>query len=181
MRPSTLSFGSRGKASSSAWMPVHQTPWRLRCAWIALSLWMNPCSSLPRCLPPFPTRPPAKRSANGWRTLATRTLGATRCRWPLVVGCRPVNRWKFFYTSRKQMDPSETLQRLYAAGFELQTFERFPKAIGVSRGEVMVLLENTPAGLKVIGSPGWRMGDFMGVLTTKDGKQVFQWKEQVVE
>jgi hypothetical protein len=79
------------------------------------------------------------------------------------------------------MDPSETLQRLYAAGFELQTFERFPKAIGVSRGEVMVLLENTPAGLKVIGSPGWRMGDFMGVLTTKDGKQVFQWKEQVVE
>jgi hypothetical protein len=30
-------------------------------------------------------------------------------------------------------DSAEQLQRLYLAGFELQTFERYPKCIGVVR------------------------------------------------
>ncbi len=79
------------------------------------------------------------------------------------------------------MDSAEQLQRIYMAGFELQTFERFPKAIGVVREECIALLEATPAGLKMIGTPGWRMGEVMGVLTEQGGRQVFQAKADIVE
>lgn len=78
-------------------------------------------------------------------------------------------------------DSAEQLQRLYAAGFELETFERYPTAIGVARDGVIVLLQPTPAGLQIIGTPGWRMGELMGVLVEKDGKQVFQSKSEVVD
>jgi hypothetical protein len=78
-------------------------------------------------------------------------------------------------------DPAEILQSLYAAGFDLQTFERFPKAVGVSRGDVMVLLENTPQGFWMLGTPGWKIGEFMGVLTTRNGAKVFQYKSETLE
>ena len=79
------------------------------------------------------------------------------------------------------MDSAEQLQRIYLAGFELQTFERFPKAIGVVKGNCVALLTATPGGLTLIGTPGWRMGEVLGVLTEKDGRQVFQSKSEVVE
>ena len=79
------------------------------------------------------------------------------------------------------MDPSEILQSLYLAGFELQTFDRFPRAIGVIKGDCIALLEPGNNGLRFIGRPGWRLGEVLGVLTTKDGRQVFQAKDQLVE
>ena len=79
------------------------------------------------------------------------------------------------------MDPAEQLQRIYLAGFELQTFERFPKAVGIVREECIALVEATPEGLKLIGTPGWRMGEAMGVLVEKGGRQVFQAKSEVLE
>jgi len=79
------------------------------------------------------------------------------------------------------MDPSEILQSLYLAGFELQTFDRFPRAIGVIKGNCIALLEPDGTGLRLIGRPGWRIGEVLGVLTTKNGQQVFQAKEQTVE
>ncbi len=79
------------------------------------------------------------------------------------------------------MDPSEQLQRIYLAGFELQTFDRFPKAIGVVRGECIALLEAAPDGLRMIGTPGWRMGEVMGVLVEDGGRQVFRAKSEIVE
>src|SRR5262245_65545739 len=78
-------------------------------------------------------------------------------------------------------DPSELLQRIYAAGFELQTFDRYPRAIGVSRGDCIVLLEPFDNGLRMVGSPGWKLGGFMGVLTSQAGRQVFQYKAEVIE
>src|SRR5262245_47980338 len=78
-------------------------------------------------------------------------------------------------------DPSELLQRIYASGFELQTFELYPRAIGVSRGECIILLEPSDNGLRVIGSPGWKLGGFLGVLTTQNGRQVFQYKSEVLD
>ena len=78
-------------------------------------------------------------------------------------------------------DSAEQLQRLYMAGFELETFERFPKAIGVVRENVIALLEATPEGLRMIGTPGWRMGEAMGVLIQMGGRQVFQHKAEIVE
>ncbi len=78
-------------------------------------------------------------------------------------------------------DPAEQLQRIYIAGFDLQTFERYPNAIGVQREGCIALLQSTPAGLKMIGAPGWRMGEVLGVLVEKDGRKVFQAKSEVVE
>ncbi len=79
------------------------------------------------------------------------------------------------------MDPAEQLQRLYLAGFEFQTFERFPNTVGVIRGECIVLMMPTPQGLQMIGAPGWRVGEVIGVLTEVGGRKVFQNKAQTVE
>jgi hypothetical protein len=78
-------------------------------------------------------------------------------------------------------DPSEQLQRIYQAGFELETFERFPKAVGAVRDGCIALLEATPDGLNMVGTPGWKMGEVLGVLVEKDGRQVFQAKAEIVE
>jgi hypothetical protein len=78
-------------------------------------------------------------------------------------------------------DPSEILQRVYAAGFELQTFDRYPKALGIVRGDCIALVEATPDGLRMIGTPGWKMGEVLGVLTTQEGRKVFQAKSEVVD
>ncbi len=79
------------------------------------------------------------------------------------------------------MEPAEQLQRIYMAGFELQTFDRFPKAIGVVKGNCVALLTPTPTGLTTIGTPGWKMGEVLGVLTELKGRKVFQAKTDVIE
>jgi len=76
-------------------------------------------------------------------------------------------------------DPAEQLQRIYLAGFELQTFERYPNAVGVLRDGCIALMRATPTGLEMIGTPGWRMGEVLGVLVEKDGRQVFQAKSEI--
>jgi len=79
------------------------------------------------------------------------------------------------------MDPAEQLQRIYLAGFEFQTFDRFPKCVGVVRDNCIALLVPTPDGLQMLGTPGWLMGEAMGVLTEVGGRQVFQTKQEIVE
>ena len=79
------------------------------------------------------------------------------------------------------MDPAEQLQRLYLAGFNLETFDRYPNAVGVVRDGAIALLAVTPVGLSFIGAPGWRMGEVMGVLIDKNGRKVFQAKAEEVE
>jgi hypothetical protein len=79
------------------------------------------------------------------------------------------------------MDSAEQLQRIYLAGFELQTFDRYPKCIGVIRDNCVALLVPGADGLQVLGTPGWRMGEVMGVLTEREGRQVFQAKSEIVE
>ena len=78
-------------------------------------------------------------------------------------------------------DSAEQLQQLYVAGFELQTFDRYPKCVGGVRDECVALLVPGVDGLQMMGTPGWRMGEVMGVLTSVDGRQVFQAKSEVVE
>jgi len=79
------------------------------------------------------------------------------------------------------MDPSQQLARLYQAGFDVQTFERFPRAVGVVRDNCIALLEATPEGLKIAATPGWLMGGAIGVLVEQSGRQVFQYKSEAVE
>jgi len=78
-------------------------------------------------------------------------------------------------------DSAEQLQRIYLAGFEVQTFERYPKCIGVVRDECVALLVPGVDGLQILGTPGWRMGEVMGVLTEREGRKMFQAKTDIVE
>ncbi|HEX3354908.1 MAG TPA: hypothetical protein VHS34_18970 [Terriglobales bacterium] len=78
-------------------------------------------------------------------------------------------------------DPAEQLQRLYLAGFDLQTFDRFPKCVGVVRDDCIALLVPSPDGLQMLGTPGWRLGEAIGVLVEVGGRQVFQAKQEIVE
>ena len=79
------------------------------------------------------------------------------------------------------MDPASQFQRLYLAGFEIRTFDRYPGAVGVIRNNCIALLDATPEGLKMIGTPGWRMGEVMGVLLETGGQKVFRYKSETVE
>ena len=79
------------------------------------------------------------------------------------------------------MDPAHQLQQLYLAGFELQTFDRFPRSIGVIRDHCIALLVPGGGGLQMLGTPGWRMGEVMGLLVEKEGRPVFQAKSEIIE
>jgi hypothetical protein len=78
-------------------------------------------------------------------------------------------------------DAAEQLQRIYLAGFEIEQFDRFPGAVGVVRDGAIALLQATPSGLNMIGTPGWRMGEALGVLVEKDGRKVFQSKSEIID
>lgn len=78
-------------------------------------------------------------------------------------------------------DPAAQLQQIYLAGFELKTFDRFPRCVGVVRNHCIALLVPSPDGLQMLGTPGWEIGEVMGVLTEVEGRQVFQAKQEMVE
>ncbi len=78
-------------------------------------------------------------------------------------------------------DPAEQLQRGYLAGFDLQTFDRFPKCVGVVRDGCIALLVPSPDGLQMLGTPGWRIGEAIGVLVEIGGRQVFQAKQETLD
>jgi hypothetical protein len=78
-------------------------------------------------------------------------------------------------------DPAHQLQQLYLAGFEIETFDRFPKCVGVVRDGCIALLVPNADGMQVLGTPGWRMGEAIGVLVEKGGRQLFQAKQQTLE
>ncbi len=79
------------------------------------------------------------------------------------------------------MLPEEQLQRIYMAGFELETFERFPKAIGVVRAGYVAFLVPGPEGLQILGNVGRRMGESLGPLVERAGRKVFVHKQEEIE
>jgi hypothetical protein len=76
--------------------------------------------------------------------------------------------------------PEEQLQRIYLAGFELETFERFPKAIGVVREGYVAFLVPGPDGLEILGNVGRRMGESLGPLVERGGRKVFVHKQEEI-
>jgi hypothetical protein len=114
-----------------------------------------------------------------------RTWADTRCKLSnlRIVGFSNSNPSirKSVNRSISMPDPAEQLQRLYLAGFDLERFDRYPKCVGVVRDHCIALLVPDPNGLQVLGTPGWKMGEVMGVLVEKEGRQVFQSKEELVE
>jgi hypothetical protein len=79
------------------------------------------------------------------------------------------------------MLPEEQLQRLYLAGFDLETFERFPKAIGVVRDGCVAFLVPGPDGLQILGNVGLRMGESLGPLMERGGRKLFVHKQETIE
>src|SRR5438046_8369540 len=79
------------------------------------------------------------------------------------------------------MLPEEQLQRLYLAGFELQTFDRFPNAVGAFRDNCIAFLVPGSEGLQILGNVGWRMGESLGPLVEREGRKVFVHKQETVE
>jgi hypothetical protein len=77
-------------------------------------------------------------------------------------------------------DPAEQLQRLYMEGFGIETFERYPNSVGVIRDGIVALFTVTPQGLQMLGTPGLRMGEVLGVLIERNGRQLFQYKSDEV-
>ena len=78
-------------------------------------------------------------------------------------------------------DPAEQLQQIYVAGFELKVFDRFPKCVGVVRDSCIALLVPSVGGLQMLGTPGWQLGEAIGVLVEVGGRRVFQAKQEIVE
>ena len=78
-------------------------------------------------------------------------------------------------------DLAHQLQQIYLAGFELQTFDRFPKCVGVVRDGCIAMLVPGVDRFQILGTPGWRMGEAIGVLVEQNGRQVFQNKQEIVE
>src|SRR3954451_19242577 len=78
-------------------------------------------------------------------------------------------------------DPAEQLARIYQAGFDITQLELYPGAAAVVRNDVIALLRPTPAGLEMVGTPGWKIGEAIGVLTEKNGVKVFQAKTNFVD
>lgn len=78
-------------------------------------------------------------------------------------------------------DPAEQLQQIYVAGFELKVFDRFPKCVGVVRDSCIALLVPAVEGLQMLGTPGWQIGEGIGVLVEAGGRRIFQSKQEIVE
>ena len=78
-------------------------------------------------------------------------------------------------------DSAEQLQQIYVAGFELKVFDRFPKCIGVVRDNCIALLVPAVDGLQMLGTPGWLIGEGIGVLVEAGGRRIFQSKQEIVE
>jgi hypothetical protein len=78
-------------------------------------------------------------------------------------------------------DPAAQLQQIYLAGFEFKVFDRFPKCVGVVRDNCIALLVPTPDGLQMLGTPGWEMGEALGVLVEAGDRRVFRAKQEVIE
>jgi hypothetical protein len=79
------------------------------------------------------------------------------------------------------VDPAEQLRRIYLAGFDLRTFDLFPKCIGVTRDGCIAMVVPGVDGLQILGTAGWLIGEGIGVLVEKNGRQVFQNKQDIVE
>jgi hypothetical protein len=78
-------------------------------------------------------------------------------------------------------DPAKQLEAIYLVGFEIETFERFPNSLGLRKGNCIALVQASNDGLKIVGQPGWRMGELLGVLVERAGQRIFQAKSELVD
>jgi hypothetical protein len=75
-----------------------------------------------------------------------------------------------------------TLQALHARGFQIVAFPMYASHIGIRRGNCATLL--TPlgsGGFDLFGTPGYMIGENIGVRIKDGAREFFVWKQQRVE
>jgi hypothetical protein len=82
---------------------------------------------------------------------------------------------------RRSSLPATCATLRWSRDLELKVFDRFPKCVGVVRDNCIALLVPSVGGLQMLGTPGWQMGEALGVLVEAGGRRVFQAKQEIVE
>jgi len=73
-----------------------------------------------------------------------------------------------------------TLEKLAAAGFKFVTLPHVERYLGVEKEGFVALLEPAEGLLRVFGQVGRRMGEGMGMLVEREGRQAFVWHQEKV-
>jgi hypothetical protein len=74
-----------------------------------------------------------------------------------------------------------TLERLAKADFHFVTIERVERYLAVERNGFVALLEPSRGRFEVFGQAGYRIGEGIGMLVKRSGKECFVWKGTSVE
>jgi hypothetical protein len=73
------------------------------------------------------------------------------------------------------------LERLLKAGFQFVTFEQFARYPGVEKSGFVALLELAGDSVRIFGSVGYHLGNGIGILVERGGKQAFVWKNESMD
>ncbi len=74
------------------------------------------------------------------------------------------------------------LQALHARGFQIVAFPMYASHIGIRRGNCATLLKPLGSGgFELFGTPGYMIGDNIGVRIKDGARDFFVWKQQRVE
>ncbi len=72
------------------------------------------------------------------------------------------------------------LQGLLKAGFEFVQLPHVVRYLPVQKNGFVALLDPSAGKLDILGQPGYRIGDGVGVLVEKKDEKAFVWKAQFV-
>jgi hypothetical protein len=87
-----------------------------------------------------------------------------------------------FLSSMRDLTPAQiaTLEKLAAAGFKFVTLPHVERYLAVEKGSFVALLEPAEGLFRVFGQVGLRLGEGMGMLVERDGRQAFVWHQERV-
>jgi hypothetical protein len=73
-----------------------------------------------------------------------------------------------------------TLEKLAVAGFKFVTLPHVERYLAVEKERFVALLEPVEGRLRIFGQVGLRLGEGMGMLVERDGRQAFVWHQERV-
>lgn len=81
-----------------------------------------------------------------------------------------------------QLAPTQIaiLEKLAAAGFKFLTLQHVERYLAVEKEGFVALLEPAEGQLRVFGQVGLRMGEGMGMLIERQGRQAFVWHQETL-
>jgi hypothetical protein len=85
-------------------------------------------------------------------------------------------------TPLPQLTPLQVsrLEGLLKAGFKFVTFEHFARYLAVEKKGFVALLDVSSRKVQRFGTIGYHIGNGIGVLVERDGRETFVWKSESV-